>query len=29
MLGLIKTAPTVNEEAIKAACKQAKAKYGF
>ena len=29
MLGLIKTAPTVNEEAVKAACKQAKARYEF
>ena len=29
MLGLIKTAPTVNEEAVRAAGKQAKATYGF
>lgn len=29
MLGIIKTTPTVNEKAVKAACKQAKAKYGF
>ena len=29
MLGIIKTTPTVNEEAVKAGGKEAKARYGF
>lgn len=29
MLAMIQTTPTVNEKAVKAACKQAKARYGF